>query len=631
MLPILVIEDGTGIRHRRTTREWNMRLGSISLITFMTVTSICLTPGTAVSGDGYWSPAPGLTHVNEFAVCGTTVYAATENGLFRSTGDPEAWSLLRSNYASQVACAGSKVIWEEIVGLVDTVFVSHDALQTVVPVSGLEGAAGSGIRDLAIAGDLALATTLWGVFRSTNGGFNFPSAYPVLWDSSGQYQLTAVWTNGTACVAAGSGGFAGQGIWHSPTGDVDTWTLVLNTSGQSWLDGSGNSTIVSGDIYAGSLTSGYISDDAGLSWSQLPLNWGGVAGAYQRPFISDSRIISRYVYDVFDPNTGQFIVHTNGPYLYDRVTGIGNDLDPSFASEAEFRNQAMVETADPFMLIADREGPVHWFRVPGGWPPEGFDFTPPFSPNLEATPRLAATPPQSAVGLHPSAGGATWMYVLEIFDSFQVAVDPGTGFLTGTLTTVWGPSTDGWIAYSSSLGWDLYPANGTHTFYAWYADAAGNITDPGVRSGTTNLPQTLYLAADGLWGVWLYAKIGETFTVGTSGATGDIDIYHWNPPGSGDCDDWAASYSNDSLSFTAAGTGYHLLLLHNYPGAGAFDGTITASVGTKATVSAAPSSDKTPPISNIAPPVDDPPPFSESPLVNLIFSDGFESGGLSAW
>jgi hypothetical protein len=608
-----------------------MRLGSISLITILTVTSICLIPGAALSGDRFWSPAPGLSDVNEFAVCGTTVYAAAESGLYRSTGDPEVWTLLRSNYVDQVACAGSKVIWEEIIGVVDTVFVSHNALQTVVPVSGLDGAASTGIRDLAIAGDLALATTLWGVFRSTDGGLNFPSAYPVLWESSGGYQLTAVWTNGAACVAAGSGGFAGQGIWHSPTGDSGTWTLVLNTGGQGWLDGSGSGTIVSGDNYAGALANGYVSDDAGLTWSQLPLNWGGIAGQYQRPFISDERIISRYVYDVFDPNTGQFVVHTDGPYLYDRVTGIGNDLDPSFASEAEFRNQALVETADPFMLVADRDGPVHWFRVPGGWPATGFDFTPPFSPSLGSTPRLAATPPQSAVGLHPSAGGAAWMYVYEIFDSLEVSVDPGTGFLTSSLTTAYGPSTGGWIAYSTSLGWDLYPANGTHTFYAWYADASGNITDPGVRSGSTNLPQTLFLDADGYWGVWLYANAGETFTIGASGTTGDIDIFHWNPPGSGYCDNWANTYSNDSLTFTAAETGYHLVLLHNYPGAGAFDGTLTASAGAKAAGFPARSTDKTPPISNIDPYPEDPPPFSESPLVHLIFGDGFESGDVSAW
>lgn len=499
-----------------------MRRGPISFVMFMMVIGICLTPNTAVSGDRFWSPAPGLSDVNEFAVCGTTVYAATENGLFRSTGDLEVWIPMRPNYVSQIACSGPKVIWEEIIGVVDTVFVSHDALQTVVPVSGLEGAAGTGIRDLAISGDLALATTLWGVFRSTDGGFNFPSAYPVLWESSGEYQLTGVWTNGAACVAAGSGGFAGQGIWHSPTGDVDTWVLVLNTGGQSWLDGSGSSTIVSGDTYAGALPNGYISTDAGLSWSQLPLSWGGVAGAYQRPFISDTRIISRYVYEIFDPGSGQFIVTTDGPMLYDLNTGIGNDLDPSFASEAEFRNQAMVETTDPYMLIADHQGPVYWFRVPGGWPPQGFDFTPPFSPSLGATPRVAATSTHSTVSLHPSAGDATWMYVYEVFDSLNVWVDPGTGFITGTLTTTNGPSTDGWISYSTSLGWDLYPANGTHTFYAWYADEAGNMTDPGVRSGTTNLPQTLYVGSDAYWGVWLYAVTGESFTIGTSSFTGAI-------------------------------------------------------------------------------------------------------------
>ena len=608
-----------------------MRLNSISLIVFMMIIGICITPDMAFSGDRFWSPVPDLSHVNEFAVCGTTVYAATENGLFRSTGDPEAWNLLRTNHVSQIACEGSKVIWVEIIALVNTVFVSHDAVQTVVPVNGLADSAATGIRDLAIGGDLALATTLWGVNRSTDGGFNFPAAYPVLWESSGGYQLTGVWTNGTGCAAAGSGGFAGQGIWHSPSGDVDTWVKVLDTSGQSWLDGSGGSTIVSGDTYAGSLVNGYISTNAGLSWSQLPLNWGGVGGAYQRPFISDTRILSRYVHEVFDPNTGQFIVYTDGPFLYDTATGIGNNLDPSFASEAEFRNQAMVETEDPYMLIADRQGPVYWFGVPGGWPPEGFDFTPPSSPNLNATPRLAATPPASTVNLHPSAGDATWMYIYEVFDSLYVAVDPGTGFLTSTLTKAFGPSTNGWEPYSAYLDWSLHPANGTHSFYVWYADEAGNITDPGAFSGTTNFPQTLYVGSDSYWGVWMYAETGESFTIGTSSFTGDIDIYHWNPPGTGYCDDLSNSYSNDSLTFTAAGTGYHLVIFHNYPGSGAFDGTITAAESTESHTAAARNRDKSLPISNLEPHEDDPPAFSESPIVSLIFSDGFESGDTMSW
>ncbi len=608
-----------------------MRLFPISFLISAVLVAVCAAPDTVFSGDGYWSPAPGISDVNEFAVCGTTVYAATENGLYRSFGDPEAWTRLRTNYTSQVACEGSKVIWVEIIGIVDTVFLSHDNLQTVAAVNGLDGAAGTGIRDLAIAGDLALATTLWGVYRSTDGGFNFPSAYPVLWESSGEYQLTAVWTNGADCVAAGSGGSAGWGIWHSPSGDTGTWVNLLTAGGQSWLSGSGSSTIISGDRYSGAGPVGYLSTDAGLSWTQLPLSWGATDGSYQRPFISETRILSKYVHEIFDPGTGQFITVTDGPFLYDTATGIGNDLDPSFASEAEFRNQAMVETADPLMLIADHQGPVYWFRVPGGWPQSGFDFTPPFSPRLNATPRLAAAPSQLSVNLYPTAGDATWMYLIEVFDSLQLAIDPGTGFLTGSLTTQVGPSTNGWTAYSTSLAWDLYPGNGTHTFYAWFADAAGNMTDPAVRSGTTTLPSNLYLDSNGCWGVWLYAETGETFTIGTSSFTGDIDIYHWNPPGSGYCDDWANGASNDSLSFTAANTGYHLILLHNYPGVGAFDGTVTASDTLEAAGGGAHSRIKVDPISTVEPRADDLPPYAESPAASLIFGDGFESGDLSAW
>ena len=73
------------------------------------------------------------------------------------------------------------------------------------------------------------------------------------------------------------------------------------------------------------------------------------------------------------------------------------------------------------------------------------------------------------------------------------------------------------------------------------------------------------------------------------------------------------------------------MVLYNYPGAGAFDGTITVSVGTKGTVVAKRSRDKPQPISNVAAHVDDPPPISESPIVNLVFWDGFESGDLTAW
>jgi len=238
------------------------QLRCVSLI-FAITAAIIGTAATTEAGDNFWSPAPGVNSVNEFAVCGTTVYAATETGLFRSDGDSEIWTRLRSNWTTHVACDGPKVIWQEIIGLVNTVFVSHDALQSVALVNGLAGAASSGIQDLAIGGDLALATTYWSVFRSADGGFNFPAAYPVLSESSGGYRLSAVWTNGTACAAAGSGGFAGNGVWHSPSGDIYTWVKVLDIGGQSWLDGSGHSTIISGDKYSGAVPNGYISAEVG--------------------------------------------------------------------------------------------------------------------------------------------------------------------------------------------------------------------------------------------------------------------------------------------------------------------------------------------------------------------------------
>jgi len=599
----------------------------------MILIGVCACSSTLLAGEMYWSPVPGLNNVNEFAVCGTTVYAATETGLYRCDGNPSVWTQLRTNWIKQVACSGAKVIWLEIIDITPTAFVSHDALETITPVIGLEGDASSGIRDLAIAGNIALSTTLWGVSRSTDGGFNFPSAYPVLWDGSGGYQLTAVWTNGAACAAAGSGGMAGNGIWRSPTGDVDTWIKVLDTGGQSWLSGSGNSTIVSGNVYSGTLSNGYISTDAGASWTQLPLSWvGGTGGFYQRPFVSETRIFSRYVYEVFDPGSGQFIVYTNGPYYYDTDTGIGNDLDPSFYSEAELYNQAIVETTAPFLLVAEREGSVYWFQVPGGWPADGFDFTPPISPSLEATPRVVARPPASAATLFPSAyGDPAWMYIAELYDRLTVSYAAG-GFHS-SLDKIWGASTDGWQTFSTiPIDWTLYPGDGSHTFYAWYSDAAGNMTDPAVGSGTTAFPANLELIAEGAWGTWMYAETGESFTIATSGFLGDIDIFHWEPPGSGSPNDWAMSYDNDTLSFTAASSGFHLVILWNYPsGAGTFQGTVTVQEGSRSGPFNVPNRDKPLPNSEATPYDDSPLPLTELPEATVIFIDGFESGDPENW
>ncbi len=581
----------------------------------------------ADAGDMFWSPVPELSSVNDFAVCGTTVYAATANGLFRSDGDPETWDQIRPAYTGLVACSGSRVIWEEAAGVSSVVYVTDDAFQTVTAANGLDDAISRGIRDLAISGMTALVATLWGVDRSTDGGFNFPSAYPVLWESSAGYQITAVWTNGTACAAAGSGGSVANGVWRSVSGVAGTWTLVLDTGGQSWLDGWGADSIVSGNLYGGASDPGYISTDAGATWSVLPLSWGAVAGHYQKPFLSAGRILSRHVDDIFDPGSGQFITMTDGPLLYDTATGVGNDLDPSLASENEIFNQAIVETADPFMLIAERSGVVYWFRIPGGWPAGDLDFTPPYSPSINVSPRVGSTGATS-VTVHPGAVDAVWMYIEEEIDTLSLTYDVN-GF-GGTLSSHAGGTTGGWVDYSTSQAWSSNPEEGLHIFFAWYADASGNITDPAVYTGTTIFPATLTLGSGGVWGAWLYAVAGESFTIGAAAGPGDVDIHHWEPS-SFTSDDWAATIDvNDTLTFTARETGFHLVVLLNYPGAATFSGAVTAT-SSKGTVVTAPRDDRPAEQSSTETVDETPPPYYTSNEAARIFSDSFESGNDSNW
>jgi len=588
---------------------------------------LVITGSPLFAGDRYWSPVPGLNDLNDVAVCGTTVYAATADGLLVSQGDPEQWNTLRPGETYLVACSGPKVIWEEADGLSSVVYVSHDGLATVTASQGLEDSISRGLRDLAIAGDTALVATRWGVDRSTDGGLNFPAAYPVLWESSAGYEITAVWTDGTNCAAAGSGGFAGQGIWYSPSGDSGTWTMVLDIGGQEWLSGDASGTIISGDLYGSVNDSGYISTDSGSSWTQLPFTWGSTPGHYQRPFLSGTRILSRHVYEEFDPGSGQFITHTNGPYFYDTAQSIGNDMDDSLAWEGEILNQAIVEGPDPFLLIASRGGEVWWYRCPGGWPANGFDFTPPLYPNVNTSPRLGTTPPTAGFGVAPYAVGADWMYLEEIHYMLQGTFAANTYYWS--LTWVPGPNSGGWVPFATSQPWTMHPGTGTHSIYAWFADAAGNMTDPAVQSATTTFPQSLVLASGEPWGTFMYAVAGESFAIGGTGPSGDIDVHHWEP-GSTWSDDWAATYDNDTLTFTADTTGYHLIMILNYPGAGSFNGTIVAQPAVKNSSTTVPNDKPSAGMGGNAAP-GDPPPYHESGGVSLIFADGFESGSTDRW
>lgn len=152
--------------------------------------------GTGEPGDRHWTPT-GLIEVRDLDVCGTVTYAATLSGLYRSNGEPDQWELVWSGEVSRVACDGATVLFVAGRPYEGPVYVSHDAMETVNLTTGVDSFVSEGIEDLDVTGSQALAGVGHGVIRSTDGGSSF-SIYTVLWDSSGDYEIKAVWTDGTA-------------------------------------------------------------------------------------------------------------------------------------------------------------------------------------------------------------------------------------------------------------------------------------------------------------------------------------------------------------------------------------------------------------------------------------------------
>ena len=587
---------------------------------------------TAGAGDRYWSSVDNLTAVRDFAVCGNTVYASSDNGLFRNTTQADVWQQLRTAPSSLVACDGSRVFWHEVApDYSDVLYISHDGLQTATLSAGLVN---PDPEDLAISGNIALVATINGVDRSTDGGLSFPGAYPVLWDSGGGYHIEAVWTNGSDCVAAGTGGSLASGIWYSAGGDAGTWTRVEDVLGQNWLSGNGGDVLVSGARWSGYTgDEALISEDGGATWTALPSPyWGDVEAHYQRPFASGQRIFSRYVYEWYDPGSGLFVTESSGPFFYDADSVTGNDLGAGYYPDGVPLAVAIVEAAEPILLVAEQDGALWWYRVSGGWP-AGFDFTPPYRASIDVSPRLMTTAGPAPVDLSLEAydnayGGspsADQVYLLEQVFTLNVWFSAWSFY--GEWESSFVAETAGWRLFTTSSQWDLHQAHGAHLIHAWYTDAAGNMTDPSVFAGVTTLPATLQLADAGVHGAYIWADAGETFTVTTAGAGGDIDIYHWEPPGGGYADNIANTYSHDSLTFTTANTGFHTLYLWNYVGSGAFDGTV--SLGrSSATVPTGSGRGNNQALSmTVAPELSD-----VSYVDSLgIFRDGFESGNTEAW
>ena len=128
-----------------------MRSRSALFVTAFAATSLLV--ANTHAGDRYWSLVEGLTNVRDFAVCGNTVYAASDNGLFRNIDGAEVWQQLRTAPSDLVACDGNRVFWLEMAppDYIKVLYISHDALQTVTQSTGLLN---PDPEDLAIAGNI---------------------------------------------------------------------------------------------------------------------------------------------------------------------------------------------------------------------------------------------------------------------------------------------------------------------------------------------------------------------------------------------------------------------------------------------------------------------------------------------
>ena len=174
---------------------------------------------------GQWvqNHSPYGSGINSFASLGSTVIAATNRGIYRSTNGGGQWV-------------------ESKAGIIGT----------------------SGISSLAVANGFVFAGGVGGMFRSSDGGDNWASISSGLAASV----VTALTTSGTTILAA--------------TNSLDGAMLYRSTdNGSSWvLSGSGLPQELitcfaanGGRLYAGTDGGGvYFSGDSGLSWSQASYN-----------------------------------------------------------------------------------------------------------------------------------------------------------------------------------------------------------------------------------------------------------------------------------------------------------------------------------------------------------------------
>ncbi|MDW8253013.1 MAG: PQQ-dependent sugar dehydrogenase [Chloroflexota bacterium] len=153
----------------------------------------------------------------------------------------------------------------------------------------------------------------------------------------------------------------------------------------------------------------------------------------------------------------------------------------------------------------------------------GGDTRPPVASSVTVNGGAIATTDRTArldvTGYDPAGGsGLAWVMVVE-----------------RTLSVVngaWVPvQTTPWLSYRPTLTFTLTPAAGARTIQVFLADAVGNVSTRPAAVQFNHLPPTDTLASGQVRVFRQPLQVGETLSVRLTPASGDADLYLWDPRG----------------------------------------------------------------------------------------------------
>ena len=212
---------------------------------------------------------PNGGYVDDFAVSGSTVFAATTGGLYRSDDNGQSWISVSNRGASTICLNGTSVFASSEFS---DIFRSTDNGYSWVNISFI------GATDLYVHNGILFAGTGGaGVYRSTNNGNSFQAVNNGFLGFSTFIRTFATSGNLLYTGVAGNGGTVGVYV-SSNNGDV--WTQMIN--GLPLYPSTSNLAVSGTDVYAAIYNKGiYKTTNGGSSWfavnTGLPLSVNRIA------------------------------------------------------------------------------------------------------------------------------------------------------------------------------------------------------------------------------------------------------------------------------------------------------------------------------------------------------------------